>query len=332
MQTKFAIVSDFGAHALQAALLALCPDAQFVTPAEAEITVATTYAKEHYETAEAVHQRIQALAAQLQTAAGPVVALVDAPETVAALSSAGINAVTVATEYGVDAKWHAAITTTTKAYTGFVLQGPGDAYMRGRVAGVRKHLVPFAALAAVAALTAGSDLDSVANVFAGAGLFASAGEVDLFELPVASLLPEDEHTHMWLGVQHLAPEELAAVFDSVGSVFDAPIYAVCSAHPDITKPNQRTARAATLYSGGMLAGLTQGVLLVRPATTVLSGQAAQFLQGLAQAYNAAPVTEFANVTAAIRHAHAHIPPQSVILVCGDLCAEVRRLVEENRLK
>ena len=83
---------------------------------------------------------------------------VDTPAAAAVAARSGVPASRLASEYGAAADWHLAITSNTLARTSFVLQGPDNAYFRGRIAGCSAQLVNSVALALVALHDAGVSL------------------------------------------------------------------------------------------------------------------------------------------------------------------------------
>lgn len=137
---------------------------------------------------------------------------VDTPAAAAVAARSGVPASRLASEYGAAADWHLAITSNTLARTSFVLQGPDNAYFRGRIAGCSAQLVNSVALALVALHDAGVSLTELERA-------TNRGSLDL-DLGVNSaqrVIGADPAAAAEPGGTASAPTARTVVFDSACS-------------------------------------------------------------------------------------------------------------------
>lgn len=137
---------------------------------------------------------------------------VDTPAAAAVAARSGVPASRLASEYGAAADWHLAITSNTLARTSFVLQGPDNAYFRGRIAGCSAQLVNSVALALVALHDAGVSLTELERA-------TNRGSLDL-DLGVNSaqlVIGADPAAAAEPGGTAYAPTARTVVFDSACS-------------------------------------------------------------------------------------------------------------------
>lgn len=250
---------------------------------------------------ESYFQAKLALFAPEHAARGVVV--VDSPHGQRIARESKIPVVTLATEYGVDADWHLAVTRQDLDGVSFAMQGPGAQHFRGRVPVFGRFMAENAALALIMLHEAGIPLERVA-----AGL--EKGLIPVY-IPgrLEAINPRSAGPRFYVDYGH-TPGAFQAMLDALDEVAPGRIIFMFGADGD-----RDTTKREEM---GRIAAAGSDVLIVcdyHPRTEDPAAIRAQLIAGAESAQHA-EVIECADPRAAVRLAISLARPEDVILYAG----------------
>ncbi len=213
---------------------------------------------------------------------------------------------TLATEYGVNADWHLAITHQNLDGVSFALQGPGGAHFRGSVPVFGRFMAENAALALIMLHQAGISLDRVA-----AGL--NAGRIPVY-IPgrleaMNPTAPLDRSARFYVDYGH-TPGSFEATLAALGEVAPGRVLFMFGADGDRDADKRGEM--------GLIAAKGSDIVIIcdyHPRSEPPEAIRAQLIEGALSA-NHAEVLEVPDAREAIRRAISLAAPGDVILYAG----------------
>lgn len=234
------------------------------------------------------------------------VVVVDGPFGQRIARESKIPVTTLATEYGVNADWHLAITRQDLDGVSFVLQGPEGAHFRGRVPVFGRFMAENAALALIMLHRAGITIDRVA-----AGL--SNGLIPVY-IPgrleaMNPNAPLDRAPRFYVDYAH-TPGSFEAMLDALGEVAPGRVIFMFGADGD-----RDTDKRGEM---GRIAAAGSDIVIIcdyHPRSEPPEAIRAQLIEGARGAHRA-EVLEVPDAREAIRRAISLAEPGDVILYAG----------------
>lgn len=215
-----------------------------------------------------------------------------------------IPVTTLSTQYGQNADWHLAITSHTLDGVSFVLQGPENAYFRGRVAMFGEFMAENAALALIMLHEAGVDIEAIARALGDGPIPVHIpGRLELMNSG-----PRGPRFYVDYG--H-TPGSFTSMLDALGDVAPARIIFMFGADGD-----RDTTKRAEM---GRIAAAGSQVLIIcdyHPRTEDPAAIRAQLLEGARSASGHTEIYEIADPRLAIRQAIALAGADDVIVYAG----------------
>ena len=232
------------------------------------------------------------------------VVVVDEPHGRRIARDSQIPVTTLATEYGQDADWHLAITRHTLDGVSFVLQGPNNAYFRGRVPVFGSFMAENAALALIMLHEAGIDLAEVERALGSDPIpVLIPGRLELMNPGVAGPRFYVDYGH--------TPGSFASMLDALGDVTRGRVIFMFGADGD-----RDTTKRAEM---GRIAAAGSQVLIIcdyHPRFEDPATIRAQLLEGARSAGGRTDLHEIADPRAAIRFALSIAGADDVIVYAG----------------
>lgn len=238
--------------------------------------------------------------------ASKAVVVVDGPYGKRIARESKIAVTTLATEYGVNADWHLAITRQTLDGVSFALQGPGGAQFRGSVPVFGRFMAENAAVALIMLHEAGIPIEQVA-----AGL--TNGRIPVY-IPgrIEAMNPNaplERAPRFYVDYAH-TPGSFAAMLDALDEVAPARIIFMFGADGD-RDTDKRTEMGRIAAAGSD----TVIICDYHPRTEDPAHIRAQLIEG-ARSAGRAEVLEVPDARRAIRRAISLAGPGDVILYAG----------------
>jgi UDP-N-acetylmuramoyl-L-alanyl-D-glutamate--2,6-diaminopimelate ligase len=234
------------------------------------------------------------------------VVVVDGPFGQRIARESKVPVTTLATEYGVNADWHLAITHQNLDGVSFALQGPGGAHFRGSVPVFGRFMAENAALALIMLHQAGISLDRVA-----AGL--NAGRIPVY-IPgrleaMNPTAPLDRSARFYVDYGH-TPGSFEATLAALGEVAPGRVLFMFGADGDRDADKRGEM--------GLIAAKGSDIVIIcdyHPRSEPPEAIRAQLIEGALSA-NHAEVLEVPDAREAIRRAISLAAPGDVILYAG----------------
>ena len=244
----------------------------------------------------------QALFTKQHAARGVVV--VDSPHGQRIAKESEIPVTTLSTAYGQSADWHLAITNHTVDGVSFVLQGPDNAYFRGRVPLFGTFMAENAALAIIMMHEAGIDLSNLEALLATEPIPVSIpGRLELMN-------PGAKGPKFFVDYGH-TPGSFESMLDGLGDVATGNIIFMFGADGD-----RDTTKRAEM---GRIAAAGSNTLIIcdyHPRFEDPASIRAQLLEGARQAGGRTSIHEIADPREAIRFAISEAGPDDIIVYAG----------------
>lgn len=215
-----------------------------------------------------------------------------------------IPVTTLATEYGREADWHLAVTRHSVDGVSFVLQGPDDAYFRGRVPVFGTFMAENAALALIMLHEAGYSLAHIAQRLGSDPIPVHIpGRLELIN-------PGGQGPRFYVDYGH-TPGSFTSMLDALGEVSEGRIIFMFGADGD-----RDTTKREEM---GRIAAQGSDVLIVcdyHPRFEDPAQIRAQLLQGARQAGGNTHILEIPDPRTAVRKALSIAEPNDIILYAG----------------
>lgn len=232
------------------------------------------------------------------------VVVVDGPHGQRVVRESKIPVTTLSTEYGVSADWHLAITGQTVDGVSFVLQGPGNAYFRGRVPVFGRFMAENAALALIMMHEAGIDIAAVERTLGNGPIpVIIPGRLELMN-------PETPGPRFYVDYGH-TPGSFESMLDALGEVAPGRIIFMFGADGD-----RDTTKREEM---GRIAAKGSHVLIIcdyHPRFEDPTVIRAQLLAGARMAGQHTEIHEIPDPLLAIRKAIEIAEPNDIIVYAG----------------